>query len=215
MTAGTRALGTRGWRGVRLDTVGHSTRVWAPTGDMGDSQKAFLLNALTYIPIGPDPSFSLQDVAVYGPTSPAQLYEKITVKRGATLKIKASSKPYYFGEVVLEPGAQVLVDTSQGPQRLYIRDRIISRGQWVDTHTIVRGDILIGYYGTSAVSIEFPITATIVAPRTSISLDASGQVFQGSFMGSSVTVHQSSTVYHLPTMASWATAPKRALARRR
>jgi len=135
--------------------------------------------------------------------SVVRLIGNVIVNRGATLSLRPSSVPYYFESLTIEPGGAVTLDTTGGPQRIFLKSGFIYRGSINDSNTTVVGDILIGVHGTGSVSLEAPLVATVVAPERALSLDANSRPFTGSFFARTVTVHQATVVYHRPFTWSW------------
>lgn len=135
------------------------------------------------IQIEPDQSF----VATPGD------YSTLNVKSRATATL--SSGTYSFKSVFVEPGAHLLLDDSQGPVFVYVRDTLLVKA----SPESIGGDFpkfLLGYFGTNSVHVEAPFRGTIVAPAGTLVL--SGPTLEGSFYAKDIEVRPDTVIKHAP-----------------
>jgi hypothetical protein len=106
----------------------------------------------------------------------------VTVKPGAVLQL--SGGLYRFRSLELEPGAQLVLDTTSETIRAYILDHLTYRGEFVHVGGSA-ADVLFAVAGDQVVAVEAPWPgATLVAPNADIHLSSSfPAVFRGAFFG--------------------------------
>jgi hypothetical protein len=120
---------------------------------------------------------------------------------GSRATLSLATGTYYFTQIDLEPQATLLLNDSNGPVIIYLRDSAILRGVVASTRG---GDpqVRITYLGPGTIQLNAPFSGTVVAPNATIDLTPSnGAVYRGSFFGASVLVDAHSTVttvVHLP-----------------
>jgi len=136
-----------------------------------------------------------------GAVSPGSFNELIA-DRGKTISL-ASGK-YYFNSLKIEPDATVNVDVSSGPVYLLVKDYLIIRGRVnVSGHP---EQLFIGYWGMQDVWVDSALTATLLAPNTTVELASNpkyGRMHQGAVFGAAVRVHQDAVVEHHPFLSLW------------
>lgn len=104
-------------------------------------------------------------------------FENVTVFSRATLRLRTGT--YYLKSFALEPQAQILVDTTQGPVYLYVRSGLTWRGSTNFTGPSDR--LLVGYAGSDSIAVESPFFATLVAPDANVRLAVGATSHLGAF----------------------------------
>jgi hypothetical protein len=140
------------------------------------------------------PSISLEP-GTPGSATPG-VYTSVSVKTGATLSLAAGT--YFFDSMMLEPTSTVSLDSQGAGVTIYVRNDLTVRGAIVDR---LGGapNLFIGVLGTAGATISAPFQGRVIAPNGPITLDTVGAPgYRGSFMGKSLTVHQSSRVVCAP-----------------
>lgn len=126
-----------------------------------------------------------QSVSVAGgsstPIDPGS-FENVTVFSSATLRLKTGT--YYLKSFDVEPQAQILVDTTQGPVVVYVRGGLIWRGAANFTGPSDR--LFLGYAGTDSVALESPFVGTLAAPEATVRLAVGGTNHFGAFFAKSL-----------------------------
>ena len=118
----------------------------------------------------------------------------VHVKSRATLTLGAGT--HTFTRLSIEPQAHLVVDLTEGPITLVVRDGMILRAP----PTLVGGgaeDVLLVYQGTNALRLEAPFQGTVVADRALLELATRGP-YTGGFYGKSVTIRPDVEVMHVP-----------------
>jgi hypothetical protein len=122
-------------------------------------------------------------------------YHRLTVNSRATVNLVGST--FFFDSIDLEPQSVVVLDDATSASFLYVRSGIIYRGTLREPQN-VRGNVLLGYFGTSTASLESSFVGTFVAPRAKIDLASITAGHTGAFLGLDVEVHPDTTVTFLP-----------------
>jgi len=123
-------------------------------------------------------------------------YFQVSVASRATLTL--ASGIYYFDSLSLEPSSKVVL---QGQVVIYIRSGLTDRGAF-SSESGGFPELLIGYFGTSAASIEAPFTGTLIAPNALLRLaNVPGSAHRGVFFGKQVEVQTSATVEYVAPSA--------------
>ncbi len=155
-------------------------------------------------PVYPDITLQPETTMTLGNADSVRVHGRLVVNRAARLILTPSAVPYYFDNVTVETGGIIEVNTQSAPQRIFVRDNLVFRGELRDSDITTRGDVLIGIHGNQSVTIGAPLVGTVVAPNAwEVILDANGAVFEGAYMGKKVTVHQGSQVTHRPFPGTW------------
>lgn len=162
--------------GISISSRAREWRVEWPQGELDD------------VDLQPDaPNYDLTTGA----------YDSVRVASRATLTLRSGS--YVINSLVIEPEANLLVDTSAGPIYVYVKEtlRLNTGLEYVQGE---RGQLLFGYLGNQAALFEEAIVATVVAPNSAIELrrPASGLPHEGGFFGKEVHVFSDARVLHLP-----------------
>jgi hypothetical protein len=116
----------------------------------------------------------------------------VVVKANAVLNMAAGS--YLMDSLDLEPSGKLALDTSKGPVRIYIRGAAILRGN-IASPTGAK-DLSIVYFGSAALQIEAPLTATVISAAATINVK-SVQTLSGAYFAPSVEVFPDDTVTHV------------------
>ena len=108
---------------------------------------------------------------------------RVTVNAGAVLTL--GSGVYFLDSLTLEPSSRVVL---QGQVELLVRSSLIDRGTFSDAGGAFPA-LLLGYFGTTAASIEAPFTGTLIAPNGLLRLANVGSArHRGVFFGKQVEV---------------------------
>jgi hypothetical protein len=128
------------------------------------------------------------------------LISSITVDQSANLTLSCGTT-YFVSNLTINAGGRISVNTSCGPARIFVRNRITNNhGEIVDLNPGF-GDILVGYTGTNAVSVG-ALYGTLVAPRAKVTVE-NGISLIGAIFAGTVEVHQDSAVIHYPFNFPW------------
>jgi hypothetical protein len=114
--------------------------------------------------------------------------------------VRLNSGVYRFDRFITEPNAEVRVDTSAGPVRVYVDGEFIHKGRII-------GDpsrILI-FTNSPSTIIEGPMSGTFVAPRGFVSVQSAATVagFYGAVYADKVEIHQDTKLVFYPFTGSW------------
>jgi hypothetical protein len=116
-------------------------------------------------------------------------YAQVSVASRYTLTL--ASGIYYFDSLVLEPSSRVVL---QGQVVIYVRSALTDRGTFSDASGAFP-ELLIGYFGGTAASIEAPFSGTLLAPNALLRLaNVPGFAYRGVFFGKQVELQTSVTV---------------------
>lgn len=143
------------------------------------------------------PKATAQDLRVRRNTTiardPGRL-RTVTIDSGGTLALKAGT--YYFDCLTFSSGGQITLDQSNGPVFVYIRQTI----SWSGAVTSAAGDfpeILVGYFGTAAVTLGTAFKGTFVAPGVKVALSGTS-AHVGAFFARNISVASNATVQYRP-----------------
>lgn len=142
------------------------------------------------------------------PDSPA-----VRLKPGAFDSIQIFSRSglvlesgtYFVNSLVIEPDVNLVMDVSNGPVQLYVRDALMLRSPILYTGG-EPGELLIGYIGNQTALFGEAVSAAVIAPNSTIELRRpnSGEPHRGAFFGKEVHVFSDSLVLHEPLDWSFA-----------
>ncbi len=94
-------------------------------------------------------------------------YTAAKVLPRGTLRLRAGS--YFFKRFEVSPLARVELDTTDGPIRIYVQEKLVTLGDWADaTHGAER--LLVGYFGVAPLTLVRPFAGTLIAPHASVVL---------------------------------------------
>ncbi|HEX7027762.1 MAG TPA: S8 family serine peptidase [Gammaproteobacteria bacterium] len=111
-------------------------------------------------------------------------YRKVTAFSRSRLRL--ASGAYYMDELVLEPQSHIVFDTRSGPVFLYVRSRLIVRGE--TGFDGPQNSLLIAYAGNESPGIDKTLKATLVAPNAEVRLGTGGQMHYGAVFAKSVDI---------------------------
>lgn len=127
-------------------------------------------------------------------------YGKITVYEGGTLKLAGGK--YYAAEVDFEPGANVLLQDGNKPVELFVKTKLIYRGNVSEEATgSLAGNVMVTYLGTTEAFLEAPWIGTLFAPSALITLgplNSKVKKHRGAFFGKSLQVRPDTLIEFLP-----------------
>ncbi len=107
-------------------------------------------------------------------------YGSLNIQRG-TLTLSAGT--YYVDSLTLEPTANIVADTSNGPIFVYVRTSYVAHGAWSSTSP---NSMLLGYLGTQLLAVEKSFAGTIVAPNARVRLAVGGGTHVGAVFAKEV-----------------------------
>lgn len=145
---------------------------------------------------------SSQPAVVRAPDSPSLMltpgaWDAVQLYSRSTLLLRSGE--YFLGSLIAEPESRIYVEASTGPVVVYVKDtlRLHTQVQYIQGRP---GQLLFVYLGTDPATFEEALTASVVAPSSTIELrrPASGLAHQGSFFGKRVHVFSNAEVRHLP-----------------
>jgi hypothetical protein len=117
-------------------------------------------------------------------------------------KLSLVSGDYAFDSLDLEPNAHLALDKSAGPIRIVVNKNLILRGTYDHTPNTATGFVL-GYLGSSPLSVESPFRGTLVAPNATVDLQSlNGLKYEGEFFAASLRTEAGATVVHVPMSCS-------------
>ena len=123
-------------------------------------------------------------------------YQQVSVASRATLTL--SSGVYYFDSLTIEPSAKVLL---QGQVVIYVRTSLAVRAPISATNGGFP-ELMIGYFGTLAASIEAPFSGTLITPNALLRLaNVPNASHRGVFFGKQVEVQASAKVEYVAPSA--------------
>jgi hypothetical protein len=123
-------------------------------------------------------------------------YGKVVVNARSHLYLTAGD--YQFNELQFESGAQIHLDTSAGPIRMFVRTSLIERGTW-NASDPTGANILLAYLGQNAVTFDANVAATVIAPNASVALGSGANLsFSGGFYARELEVRPDVKVVHVP-----------------
>ncbi len=141
-----------------------------------------------YQPSNHDLFLEPDQVAALSPGS----YGRVVVKSRAELYLDPGV--YDIAELQLEPQAIVYVSNHEEATELWVRDRLLYKGRFVESAGARSpGNTLVVYTGSDPVSLEGPFSGTLHAPRADVSVSG-GTRHVASVHGRTVEVHQGARI---------------------
>jgi hypothetical protein len=96
-------------------------------------------------------------------------YDDVSVRAGGILRLSAGS--YFFNELDLANGSEVVLENADQPVYIYVRSRLSYAGKLTERAEGERaGNLWIGYLGERGVELHTPLRGTLVAPRARVVL---------------------------------------------
>jgi hypothetical protein len=109
------------------------------------------------------------------------VYDAVVVNAGSSLFL--SSGTYFMNSLDVESGANLFIDSQNGPVFVYLASSIIFRGQEREANGGVPS-LFVGYFGTSQAILESPYAGVFLAPNATLHLqNASTKPNIGTFYG--------------------------------
>jgi len=141
------------------------------------------------ISIGPDAASARIDPGAYGDV---HIYSRS--------RVKLAAGAYYFGALSVEPDVELVLENSQAPVYLFVKNQLLYHGKITEQATgPMAANVLLGYFGTAATTLETPFIGTIYAPNATLTLATVGSPgHQGAFFARRVVVSPDVTVTHRP-----------------
>jgi hypothetical protein len=119
-------------------------------------------------------------------------YGSVMAKSGSTLRLTGGS--YYIDSLMMDSGAQLIIDDATGPIVLNIRSQFMFRGNEVVT-SATTPNLLVGYFGTNDAFLEAPFRGSVIVPAAKLVLgQAAGSTYEGTFLAKQLEVRAGSTV---------------------
>jgi hypothetical protein len=107
---------------------------------------------------------------------------------------------YYFTSMTVEPNASIVVDSSAGPARIYLKSGFIFRGALLDQFGGFP-KVLTAYFGTTPGLIEASFDGMLVAPKAKLVLASTAH--SGAFFANEIEVQAGATIAYVPVPVSW------------
>jgi len=126
--------------------------------------------------------------------SPAPGYYS-TMRIGPTASITLTTGIYHIDVLTVEDSASVVLDQTEGPIILYVRDQVIMRGTITVSDDSI-SDLLIVYLGDQEMHLERAFQGTVVAANAGLTLHPAS--YTGAFFAESITVQANATIHHIP-----------------
>jgi hypothetical protein len=107
---------------------------------------------------------------------------------------------YYFanGFFNSEPAATIHLDNFRGPIVIYVKGGFTYKGKFSED-VARKGQVLVGYFGTSLAFLQAPFVGTMVAPNAKIELQRpTSGMHEGSFFAKDIQVFSDSHIRFLP-----------------
>lgn len=124
-------------------------------------------------------------------------YGIVSVGAGSDLHLHAGD--YRFDQLLVS--SRIHFDTSGGTIRVFVRDTLVVSGQWLNGDA---GGVLLGFAGTSAVSIDTSVAATILAPFASVAIGSgTARQFTGAVLANEVLVRPDVVLTHRAFRGTW------------
>jgi hypothetical protein len=130
-------------------------------------------------------------------------YGNVTVKSRATLTLGAGT--YTFASLDLEAQSAIQSNTSGAPLVVYVKDTLVLHGSVAPSGGA--STFLLGYAGSSLLTIDAAFSGTLVAPSASVTLGALNAParHQGAFFAQALEIRSRTQVAHAP-FARWSSA---------
>lgn len=133
-------------------------------------------------------------------------YDKITVFGGADLYL--SPGDYYINRLQLEAQGRVHIAASEGEVRIFVREHLISRAEWIVNDDSEK-NILLAYDGEGDMTFDTSFYGSILAPRSKVIFgSASGLLLKGAILARRVEIRPDVLVIHTPFIGKWPWNPK-------
>ncbi len=124
-------------------------------------------------------------------------YGIVSVGVGSDLFLTAGD--YVLNQLLIN--SRIHFDTSSGPIRVFVRDTLVVHGQWLNGDP---GGVLLGFAGTSPVSVETSLGATILAPSAQVAIGtATARAFAGAVLANEVLIRPDVVLTHRPFRGTW------------
>jgi hypothetical protein len=124
-------------------------------------------------------------------------YGIVSLGAGSDLHLQAGD--YRFDQLLSD--SRLHFDTAGGPIRVFVRDTLVVRGQWLNGDA---GGVLLGFAGTSAVSVETNVAATILAPFAHVALGSgTARHFTGAVLANEVLLRPDVVLTHRAFRGTW------------
>src|SRR5690606_35749291 len=120
-------------------------------------------------------------------------YGSIRVSSGATAYLKSGE--YRMESLQVEGTGSVKVASESGPVRIYVADDVALKGS-VQPFSDEVPNLVLVYFGDSAVSVSGSFNGTLLAPNSTI--DVQGGLHTATFYGASVSLADSTQVEASP-----------------
>jgi hypothetical protein len=122
----------------------------------------------------------------------------VTLRSHSVLFLSAGD--YYFQSFTVEPEALVVIDSTNGPVRIYVKSALTFRGSMTGQ---VGGapKVLLAYLGASLATIDSPFDGTLVAPNAKALLATATHL--GAFYAKEIEVQAGATVTYVPPPVQW------------
>lgn len=144
---------------------------------------------------GVDDNLQNERAATYAPGN----YGRVHVFSRSRLTLQAGD--YFFESLALEPEAVIVLENSERPVRLFVRERFYFHGAFEEqAQGDIEANVLVYYLGNQDTHLHKPFLGTIYAPNAHLILDTlpQGQVHRGAFFARSVTVRPDVRILHKP-----------------
>ena len=113
-------------------------------------------------------------------------YCSVTVNAGGSLQLTGGGS-YFFQNLDIEPHAALALTASSAPSKLFVRTNLLWKGT-IRSTSGPAPSVLVSYASTNAVSIDGPLTGTLVAPNAAVTLNDQNDVHAGAVFARSVEV---------------------------
>jgi hypothetical protein len=137
------------------------------------------------------------------------VYDAVVVNAGSSLYL--SSGTYFLNSLDVESGANLFIDSQNGPVFVYLGSSIVFRGNEQEANGGVPS-LFIGYFGTSQAILEAPYSGVFLAPNATLILQGQGENCSGqgnpnigTFYGQALVTGQDEVVE--PGVFDWLTVP--------
>lgn len=125
-------------------------------------------------------------------------YGALNVKSRSAIFLTAGD--YFFTSFTLEPTASLVIDSSAGPVRIYVKNSLTFRGTILDA---LGGEpqSFIGYFGTTDALIESAFEGTLTAPKAKVVI--SSNKHYGAFYARELEVQAGARIEYRKPTAAW------------
>jgi hypothetical protein len=119
-------------------------------------------------------------------------YDSLTAEPGSTMVLSAGA--YVLRSLTVKPDADLIVDNTNGPVYIWVRDRLSLEGNVVDLS--MRPTLLFGYAGKEAPRLASRFRGTLVAPNSRVTLPATSEPHGGAFFARDIVVAEGAVIEH-------------------